>query len=93
MHKPQHPGGVAKGLEHQLLQIHLQMHFKSFWNDLMESEGSRPSTLRGWQPYRTRLIFCLQNLTASPPSMDSDPLAIPVKKGEIFVDEKQKNSS
>ena len=30
MHQPQHPGGVAKGLEHQLLHIHLQMHFKSF---------------------------------------------------------------
>ena len=30
-------------------------------------------------------MFCLQNLTASPPSMDSDPLAIPVKKGEMFL--------
>ena len=48
-------------------------------------KGSRPSTLKGWQPRRTRLIFCLQNLTASPPSIDSDPLAIPVKKGEMFL--------
>ena len=37
----------AKGLEHQLLQIHLQMLFKSFWNDLMGSEESRLSTLKG----------------------------------------------
>ena len=41
---------------------------------------------RGWEPCGTRLIFCLQNLTASPPSMDSDPLAISVKMGENFVD-------
>ena len=46
-HQLQHPEGVARGLEHQLLQIYLQMHFRSFWKDLMESERSRPSSLRG----------------------------------------------
>ena len=30
-------------------------------------------------------MFCLQNLTASPLSMNSDPLAIPVKMGEMFL--------
>ena len=30
-------------------------------------------------------MFCLQNLTASPLSLNTDPLAIPVKKGEMFL--------
>ena len=30
-------------------------------------------------------MSCLQNLTASPLSLNSDPLAIPVKKGEKFL--------
>ena len=84
-HQLQHLEGEARGLEHQLLQIYLQMHFSSSWKDLMDLERSRPSSLRGWQPCRTSLMFFQQNLTALPHIMSSDPLAIPVKKGkEVF---------
>ena len=30
-------------------------------------------------------MFCLQNLTVSPLSLNSDPLAIPIKKGEMSL--------
>ena len=51
------PEGEVRGPEHQLLQVYLQMHFRSSWEDLMDSERSRPSSLRGWQPCRTSLMF------------------------------------
>ena len=84
-HQLQHPEGEARGLEHQLLQIYLQMHFRSSWKDLMDLERSRPSSLKGWKPCRTSLMFFQQNLIASPHIMSTDPLAILVKKGEKFL--------
>ena len=84
-HQLQHPEGEARGLEHQLLQIYLQMHFRSSWKDLMDSERSRLSSLRGWQPCRTSLMFFQQNLIASPHIMSTNPFGhFGQKGGEVF---------
>ena len=49
----------------------------------MESERSRISILIGWQQFKISSTYFQPSLTASTPS--SDPLAIPVKKGENFL--------
>ena len=43
---------------------------------------SRMSNLTGWLHFKIRLPYFQKNLITSPPN--SDPSAIPVKKGEIF---------
>ena len=47
----------------------------------MDSERSRMSILIGWKHFRISSTYFQPSLKASTPS--SDPLAIPVKKGEI----------
>ena len=48
----------------------------------MDSERSRMSILIGWQHFRINSTYFQPSLTASAPN--SDPLAIPIKKGENF---------
>ena len=78
------PGRRGKRTRASLLQIYLQMHFRSSCKDLIDSERSRSSSLRGWQPYRTGLMFFQQNLIALPHIISTDLLVIPIKKGEKF---------
>ena len=46
------------------------------------SERSRMSILKGWQQFKISSTYFQPSLIASAPS--TDPLAIPVKKGENF---------
>ena len=48
----------------------------------MDSKRSRMSILTGWQHFKISSTYFQPSLTAATPS--SDPLAIPVKKGENF---------
>ena len=56
--------------------------FRSSLRGLMGSKISRMSNLIGWLHFKIRWPYFQQNLIPSPPS--SDPLAIPIKNGEIF---------
>ena len=50
----------------------------------MGSEISKMSILTGWQQFRISSTYFQPSLTPSTPN--SDPLAIPVKKGENFLE-------
>ena len=56
--------------------------FRSSLRGLMGSKISRMSNLIGWLHFKIRWPYFQHNLIPSPPS--SDPLAIPIKNGEIF---------
>ena len=82
---PQAQEAMPKGAKlHHPLQ-YLQMHSRSSLKGLMDSETSRMSNLTGWLLSKSRWIYFQQSLTAL--LFNSNPLAIPVKKGENFKGE------
>ena len=80
--RPPHPVAEARGAGLQPHQLYLQMHFRSSWRGLMDSERSKISILTGWQQFRINSTYFQPSLTESKSS--SDLLAIPVKNRENF---------
>ena len=79
---PQAQEAMARGAELHLHLLYLQMQSRSSLRGLMGSEMSRMSNLIGWLLSKIRRTYFQQSLILSPPT--NNPLAIPVKKGEIF---------
>ena len=82
--RPSHPEAEQRGTWLLPYQLHLQMHSKSSWKWLMASERFKISILKGWQLCRISWMYFQPSLTASTPTRSTNPLAIPIKKGEII---------
>ena len=79
-----HPEVKPRGTGLLPHQLHLQMHSRSSWTGLMASERFKINILKGWQLCRISLMYFQPSLTASTPTRSTNPLVIPVKKGEII---------